>query len=107
VGYLPLLRAPQELAEAARSQLEAQAKLERAMEQVIAANTAKEHARQKARVHCLHVLPRPRLLVCFAPALYMLSNPMGWPDSALQGNILVDIYSTLKIALTCLEKKLS
>eukprot|EP00775_Hariotina_reticulata_P004712 gene4712-4962_t len=37
-----------DVAEAARLQAEAQAKVEKAMEQVIAANTAKEHVKQKA-----------------------------------------------------------
>lgn len=46
---LLLLPAPQDIAEGGRCQLEAQAKLEKAMEQMIAANTAKEHARQKVR----------------------------------------------------------
>lgn len=45
----------QDIADAGRVQLEAKNKLERAMEQMIAANTAKEHARQKVcmvTVHC-------------------------------------------------------
>jgi len=37
----------QDVAEAARLQGEAQAKVEKAMEQVIAANTAREHVKQK------------------------------------------------------------